>query len=84
MKKDLLNKRKHMKEIKVKKPGRDPKNTKAFTVIDKIPKGKFIIMKKKDWKMKTLPGAHIIRRYTNREFKVETLLDESGWVISAL
>ncbi len=84
MKKDLLNKRKHMKEIKVKKPGRDPKNQKAFDKINNIAPGYYLIMKKKDWKMKTLPGAHIIRRYTNREFKVETLLDESGWVISAL
>lgn len=72
------------KEIKVKKPGRDPKNTTAFHKIARIPKGEFIVMKKKDWKMKTLPGAHIIRRYLNREFKVETLLDESGWKITAL
>ena len=73
-----------MNNIKVKKPGRDPKNQKAFDKINSLKKGEFMIMKKKDWKMKTLPGAHIIRRYTNREFKVETLLDESGWVITAL
>lgn len=73
-----------MEEIKVKKAGRKPSNKTAFDAISLIPSGSFLIFKKKNWKLKTLPGAHILRRNLNREFKVETLEDESGWKITAL
>ena len=73
-----------MNDIQVKKTGRRSINTKAFETISKIKKGSFIIFPKKDWKLMTLPGAHILRRHTGREFQVQTLLDDSGWKITAL
>ena len=73
-----------MTNILVKKKGRRPRNKEAFDKIDELKQGEFMILLKGDWNLKTLPGAHIIRRYTNREFKVETLMDETGWRITAL
>lgn len=73
-----------MKDIQVKKPGRKPSNPEAFAKIAAVKVGESIVIKKKDWTIKTPPGQHIIRRHTGREFKVETLADESGWKVTAL
>lgn len=73
-----------MDKVQVKKPGRKPRNQKAFDRIIALEKGESLIMKVKDWKLATPPGANIIRRYTNREFQVQTLIDDSGWQITAL
>lgn len=70
--------------IEVKKPGRKSTNKKAFDMLLDTPKGDFIVIKKKDWTIKTKPGQHLIRKRTGREFKVETLVDESGWKCTAL
>lgn len=70
--------------IEVKKKGKKTRNNTAFEKINAVKKGDFIILTKEEWDMSTLPGAHIIRRRLNREFKVETLKDDSGWKISAL
>lgn len=72
------------KEIQVKRAGRKPTNEKAFNLIAAIKKGKFIIVLAKDWNLKTSPGRHIIRKHTGREFKVESLIDNSGWKCTAL
>ena len=73
-----------MKNVQVKKPGRKPANPEAFAKIAAVKKGDSIIVLRKDWTIKTPPGQHIIRRHTGREFKVETLADETGWKVTAI
>ena len=73
-----------MSEIKVIKRGRKVKDSEIFKTFLKIKKGSFLILKKKDWKYKTLPGSHIIRKHTGKEFKVQALFNKSGWKITAL
>lgn len=70
--------------IPVKKKGRKPSNAAAFARIAKVKKGESIIVTRGEWQIKTVPGQHIIRRHTGREFKVETLADDSGWKVTAL
>lgn len=70
--------------VEVKKKGKKTRNNAAFEKINTVKVGEFIVLKKEEWDMGTLPGAHIIRRRLGREFKVETLKDETGWVITAL
>lgn len=71
-------------EIQVKKKGRKPSNAEAFEKIANVKKGNFITITRAEWNIKTVPGQHIIRRHTGREFKVETLADDSGWKVTAL
>ena len=73
-----------MNQIEVKKKGKKTRNNKAFEKLAELKSGSFIVMTKKDWDMKTIPGSHLIRRRLNREFKVETLKDDSGWLITAI
>jgi hypothetical protein len=70
--------------LEIKKKGKRTKNNESFEKIAKLKKGEFVVITNKDWGMSTLPGKHLIRRRLNREFKVETLKDDSGWVITAL
>lgn len=70
--------------IEVKKRGPGTPNKKAIDKINKLKKGEHLILKKKEWLLATLPGAYILRSHLNREFKVQTLVDESGWKITAL
>lgn len=70
--------------VEVKKKGKKTRNNSAFEKIALVKKGDFIILKNKDWEMKTPIGANIIRRRTGKEFKVETLADDSGWKVTAL
>ena len=72
------------KDIQVKRPGRKPSNPEAFAKIAAVKTGKSIVILRKDWTIKTPPGQHIIRRHTDREFRVETLSDDSGWKVTAL
>ncbi|MEE9409679.1 MAG: hypothetical protein V3V41_02000 [Candidatus Heimdallarchaeota archaeon] len=71
-----------MDNIQVKKKGRKPRNTEAFDKISNVAVGEFIIITEEEWKIKPIPGAHVIRRYTDLEFKVETLADDSGWKLT--
>ena len=73
-----------MDNIEVKKPGRKSPNQVAFDKINTLEQGEHMIFPKEEWLLKTLPGANILRRHLNREFKVETLKDDSGWRITAL
>ena len=73
-----------MNEIKVKKVGRKPTNKAAFDMIAQLKQGEQILLKPEQWKLKTKPGRHIIRNRTGREVRVETLLDETGWLCTAL
>ena len=73
-----------MSEIEVKKKGKRTRNNEAFEKIAALTAGEFIVIKKEDWGMKTLPGSHLLRRRLNREFQVNTLKDDSGWLITAL
>lgn len=70
--------------IPVKKKGRKPSNAAAFERIAAVKKGQSILVTRAEWRIKTVPGQHIIRRHTGREFKVETLADDSGWRVTAL
>lgn len=70
--------------VEVKKKGKPTKNNEAFEKIAAINVGEFIVITKGGWSMGTLPGSHLIRRRLGREFKVETLKDDSGWKITAL
>jgi hypothetical protein len=71
-------------EVQVKKKGRKPSNAEAFSKINAVKKGGSLIITRGEWRIKTVPGQHIIRRHTGREFKVETLADDSGWKVTAL
>lgn len=71
-------------KVKVKKPGRKSVNQKNYKQIAAIKKGDSLVVKRKDWNIKTVPGQHMLRRNIGREFKVETLIDDSGWLITAL
>ena len=73
-----------MNDFNVVPKGKKTRNNEAFELINTAQPGSSIIILKGDWKMKTLPGMNIIRRRINREFKVETLNDFSGWRITAL
>lgn len=70
--------------IEVKRKGRKPSNAAAFARVAAVKKGQSIVVTRGEWKIKTVPGQHIIRRHTGREFKVETLADDSGWRVTAL
>lgn len=70
--------------IEVKKKGKKRINNEAFEKIENLKSGEFLIVTKEEWKMKTIPGSHLMRRRLLREFKVETLKDDSGWKITAL
>lgn len=64
-----------------KKPGRKRINQKAFDMI--LANGREeTLMKRKDWKLVTPPGAHLLRKYLKKEYVVATLKDDSGWLIS--
>lgn len=39
-----------------------------------------IIIQKKDWKLKTPPGMHILRKYLKAEYRVQSLV-AGGWVV---
>lgn len=73
-----------MFDQEVKKKGKRTRNNEAFNMINAVEKGKSMILFKHEWKLKTLPGMNIIRRRLKREFKVETLKDNTGWKITAL
>ena len=66
--------------MEVVKKGRKNTNTKAF---EKIVSGgkETVIISKKEWKLATPPGAHILRQRLKKEYVVRTLADGSGWVI---
>ncbi len=60
------------------------KTRKVYRLLLKLKKGAFIIVKKEQWDLSTVPGAWIIRKYTGREFKVQTLISRKGWKITSL
>jgi len=73
-----------MFDQEVKRKGKRTRNNEAFAMINATEPGKSMILFKHEWKLKTLPGMNIIRRRLKREFKVETLRDNTGWKISSI
>lgn len=71
-------------QIETKKPGRKTSNAEALKKIVALKTGDSIVIKKKEWNTKTRPGQHMLRKQTGREFEVSTLLDETGWLVTAL
>ncbi len=71
-------------QIEIKKPGRKTSNVDALKKIVALKVGESVVIKKKDWNTKTRPGQHMLRKQTSREFEVSTLIDESGWLVTAL
>ena len=71
-------------KVETKKKGRVPSNSKAFEKISKLEPGAVLIFKKEDWKLGTPPSKSLLRQYTGRHFSVQTLADDSGWLIRAL
>lgn len=65
---------------KVKSKGRKRMNQKAFDTILAAGRKKVVIMKK-EWKLATPPGAHLLRKYLKKEYKVQTIEGDIGWVI---
>lgn len=65
------------------KKGRRPLNTKAFEKIRAAGK-KRIIITRKEWKLVTPPGAHILRKYLKAEYEVRTLVDGEGWLVKRI
>jgi len=70
--------------IELKKPGRKVQDPETMKKITGLKTAESLVVKKKDWKIKTAPGQHVLRRRTGREFTVSTLADDSGWLITAL
>lgn len=66
--------------MEVKRKGRKPINDLAFKKIKDAGK-KEIHISAKEWKLVTLPGAYILRQYLKAEYKVQTTIDDKGWVI---
>ena len=67
-----------MHELKPK--GRKRTNQKAFDAIMAAGKSQCLITRR-EWKLATPPGAHLLRKYLKREYLVRTLADNSGWVV---
>lgn len=74
----------NMPNVKLVKKGRKPTNQDAFDKVGALKKGESLVIKKKDWKIKTPPGKNILRRHIGREYEVATLADKSGWFVKAL
>ena len=66
--------------MEVKRKGRRPINEEAFEKIRRAG-NKEVLIKKEEWNLATPPGAHILRKVLNEEYQVNTLLDDSGWII---
>lgn len=66
--------------METKKVGRKRINQAAFDAILASGK-KEMVMKRSKWNLVTPPGAHLLRKYLKREYKVETLANDSGWLI---
>lgn len=66
--------------LEVKKKGRPRTNEEAFIRIARAGFKK-VIIKKKEWKLATPPGAHLLRKYLKNEYKVNSLADNSGWIV---
>lgn len=64
----------------VKSKGRPRTNQAAFDKIQAAGERR-VSVSKKEWRLATPPGAHILRRYLRREYEVKTLKDNSGWVV---
>jgi len=70
--------------IEVKKRGPGTPNKKAIEKIGNLKVGEHLILTKEEWLTVTPPGANVFRHFLNREFKIQTLVDDSGWKITAL
>jgi len=70
--------------LEVKKKGRKPANAAAYSKIAAVKKGQSIVIPRSEWSIRTVPGQHMLRRNIGREFRVETLADDSGWRVTAL
>ncbi len=64
----------------IKKRGRKRINQAAFDAILAAGKNE-IIIKKKNWKLVTPPGSHLLRKYLKKEYRVNTLANDSGWIV---
>lgn len=71
-------------QVEVKKPGRKTHNIAVLNRISMLKVGESTVVKKTEWNTLTRPGQHMLRKQTGREFKTETLADDSGWLITAL
>lgn len=65
---------------KLKPKGRKRTNQAAFDIILAAGKKEVVIMKK-EWKLATPPGAHLLRKYLKHEYRVRTIEGDIGWVI---
>lgn len=66
--------------MELKKKGRKPLNLVAFNKIVAAKKAE-VFISRKEWKLVTPPGAHILRKYLKMEYKVQSLANNKGWVI---
>ncbi len=73
-----------VRNIEVVKKGPRTKDMKIFELLIKMKPGAYTILNKKDWHYKASPGAYMIRERTGREFQVQSLVDGSGWKITAM
>lgn len=67
--------------MNVKRKGRKPINTEALDWIEKQKKKTFTLTRDM-WRLATPPGAHILRKKLGMEFKVQSLIDNSGWILT--
>lgn len=65
------------------KKGRRPINERAFEKIREAGRRE-VIIKRKEWKLATPPGAYLLRQRIGLEYVVMSLADGSGWVISSV
>jgi hypothetical protein len=56
------------------------------TMIMNLEPGEILLIERKDWRQKNGPGmmCGVITRKYGRKFKVDTLVDGSGWLVERL
>ncbi len=69
---------------RLKSKGRPVRNNAIYAKINLLNKGESLVVKNKEWEQKATISRYLLRRRLAREFKVETLADESGFLVTAL
>lgn len=72
-----------MKQVKVVAKGKKRRLSLAvFEAVDTLNYGQNIIILKKSWKLKEVPGAYLLRKYLKKEFLVQSMANRKGWLVT--
>lgn len=70
--------------METKKPGRVAKNQHIYKKVRSMKKGAKWVVMNKEWELQAPPTAYVVGKNSGRKVSVRTLIDGSGWVITAL